>query len=207
MARLLVLLRVGGGAREVLLDVVARLLGLLAVAVHLAAAREQRLGRRALGIRDARLLDVVGKEVLVAEELALVAGVAHDALEVTVLVALVQHEPLLPLLVQLPLVDLLLHRVARDEPVDLDVVPLADAVRPVLRLHVATRVPVGVKDEHRRRADEVEAEAARLGREQEDELLVDGVERVHQLATLGGGRRAVEPQVDVPGQGWGWGSS
>ena len=70
MARLLVLLRVGGGAREVLLDVVARLLGLLAVAVELAAAREQCLGRRALGIRDARLLDVVGKEVLVAEELA-----------------------------------------------------------------------------------------------------------------------------------------
>ena len=71
MARLLVLLLgVGGGAREVLLDVVARLLCLLAVAVHLAAAREQRLGRRALGVRDARLLDVVREEVLVAEELA-----------------------------------------------------------------------------------------------------------------------------------------
>ena len=73
-----------------------------------------------------------------------------------------QHEALLPLLVQLPLVDLLLHCVARDEPVHLDVVPLAYAVRAVLRLHVAARVPVGVEDEDGGGAHQVEAEAARL---------------------------------------------
>ena len=69
------------------------------------------------------------------------------------------------LLVELALVDLLLDRVARDEAVHLDVLPLADAVGAVLRLQVPARVPVGVEDDDLVRGDEVDAEAGRLGRE------------------------------------------
>ena len=74
----------------------------------------------------------------------------------------------------------------------LDVVALADAVGAVLRLHVVAGVPVGVEDEDGGGAHQVEAEAARLGGEEEDELLVDRVEIVDQLAALRGGRAAIE---------------
>ena len=97
---------------------------------------------------------------------------------------------------QLPLEDLLLERARRQQPVRHDA-PRRRA-RPV---HAADDLPVGggvprrVEEDEVRRADEVEAAAARLGREQEDaRRLAAAVEALDELDALVGRRRAVEPQ-------------
>ena len=90
-----------------------------------------------------------------------------------------------------------LARVARDEPVDVDRLGLADAVAARLGLDVVLRVPVGVVDDHRVGGDEVDADAARARAKEEEELVgivgeaVDG--RLPRLARDG----AVEPLVLV----------
>lgn len=47
----------------------------------------------------------------------------------------------------LSLNDLLLNRVSRDEPVNIDLLLLADSVRPVHGLQVYLRIPVAVKQD------------------------------------------------------------
>ena len=99
-------------------------------------------------------------------------------------------------LVLCALEDVLLDGVLRDEAVDVDELLLPDAVAARLRLQVVLRVPVRVEDDHRVRRREVDAEPARAGGEEEDEVLGAGlVEAVHRALALLAGHRAVEPLV------------
>eukprot|EP00964_Phaeocystis_antarctica_P086870 scaffold55055_cov60-Phaeocystis_antarctica.AAC.1 len=63
----------------------------------------------------------------------------------------------------------------------------------VLRLQVRVRVPVAVEDDARVGRHQVDAEAARARREQEDVDGRVGVEVVHRLHAVGRGDAAVEP--------------
>ena len=88
-----------------------------------------------------------------------------------------------PLLVGL-LDDVLLDGALGDEPVDVDVPRLPDPVTPVLRLRVHRRVPVRVIEDDGVRAGEVDADAARPGRQDEDEVLLVAVEALHERLAL-----------------------
>ena len=86
-----------------------------------------------------------------------------------------------------------------DEPVDRDRAGLADAVGAIGGLVFDGRVPPGVEVDHVVGAGEVEAGAAGFQRDQEH-VAVAGLEQIHLLASLGGGRSAVEEAVgDVGG--------
>mmetsp|Transcript_8505 Transcript_8505/g.28977 ORF Transcript_8505/g.28977 Transcript_8505/m.28977 type:complete len:798 (+) Transcript_8505:345-2738(+) len=80
---------------------------------------------------------------------------------------------------------LLLDGVRHHEPVHVDLLALADAVRAVLRLEVRLGVPVRVVEDHRVRRLEVDAEAPGARGEEEDKLvralLVEGVDGVLAL--------------------------
>mmetsp|Transcript_31084 Transcript_31084/g.59984 ORF Transcript_31084/g.59984 Transcript_31084/m.59984 type:complete len:315 (-) Transcript_31084:1667-2611(-) len=87
--------------------------------------------------------------------------------------------------------DVLLHRVLGHKPVDVHRVLLADAVRAGHGLQVVLRVPVAVKDDHRVRRREVDAQPARTRRQQKQKVLRPGsVEVVHRLVPR---RRAYGP--------------
>ena len=102
------------------------------------------------------------------------------------------------LLVALPLEDLLLDRARRDEAVDEAILLLAVAPHARERLLVRGRVPVRVEEDEPVGADEVEAAAAGLGAEEEDELVAGGVvELVDQLLALVDVHGAVEAEDAV----------
>ena len=73
--------------------------------------------------------------------------IALHPLKVSPLLTRVHRHVGLLLLVHLPLVHHLLDRPRGEEAIHVDVAPLPDAVRPVLRLCVLRRVPVGVEDD------------------------------------------------------------
>ena len=67
--------------------------------------------------------------------------------------------------------DLLFQRALGNQPVHVDDLLLPDTVRAVHRLQVRLRVPVRVIEDDDVGGGEVDAEPARAGREEEDELL------------------------------------
>ena len=93
--------------------------------------------------------------------------------------------------------DVLLHRGLGDEPVDVHVARLANAVRAVLRLRVHGGVPVAVVEDHRVGALQVDAQPAGARRQDEAEDARVAVEAVHHALALLDLGRAVEAQVRV----------
>ena len=98
--------------------------------------------------------------------------------------------------------DLLLDRVRGHEAVDVDGLLLADAVGPVHGLQVRLGVPVRVVEHDRVRGLQVDAEAARARRQQEDELVaVRRVVGLDEVVALLVGRVAVDAAVLVVAHG------
>ena len=91
--------------------------------------------------------------------------------------------------------DLGLERVARDEPVHVDDLLLAEAVRAVHGLQVLARVPVVLHEDDRVGAREREAEAADLRREQQHVDARVGIECLHDAVALLRRHAAVEAHV------------
>ena len=99
---------------------------------------------------------------------------------------------------RLALEDLLLDRPRRDEPIHEAVLLLAVTPHSRQGLLVRRRVPVGVEEDQPVGTDQVQAAAAGLAAEQEDELLSLGVvELVHQLLAFVDVHRAVQTQRPV----------
>ena len=76
--------------------------------------------------------------------------------------------------------NVLLDRLLADQPVNVHVPRLADAVAAVLRLRVHRRVPVRVVKDDRVGARQVDAHAARSSRQNETEYATVGIETFHQ---------------------------
>ena len=130
---------------------------------------------------------------LIEERLELVHALEEVGGEATRLDDHVVEQPLLVRLAQ----DVLLDGRFGDEPVDVHLARLADAVRAVLRLRIDGRVPVGVVEDHGVGARQVDAQPARARREDEDEDLGVQVEPIHELLPLVHLGRAVQSQVRV----------
>eukprot|EP00964_Phaeocystis_antarctica_P141177 scaffold106158_cov45-Phaeocystis_antarctica.AAC.2 len=127
------------------------------------------------------------------EQLAQVARL-EDA---PALLGLLEHAVAQVLLEDLPVVDLLLERVGRHQPVDRDRALLPHAPRALLGLAIVGGVPVGIDEEHAVGAGEVDAEAAGACRQQEAKDRRVLVEVIDESEAPRDRRRAVEPAVGV----------
>lgn len=101
-----------------------------------------------------------------------------------------------PLLVGF-LQDVLLHRALTDQPVDVDVSRLADAMTAVLRLSVHGGVPVAVVKHHCVGPGQVHSHAAAASRQDEAEDAAICVEALHEGLSLLHTGAAVQAEVDV----------
>mmetsp|Transcript_22767 Transcript_22767/g.54475 ORF Transcript_22767/g.54475 Transcript_22767/m.54475 type:complete len:263 (-) Transcript_22767:424-1212(-) len=103
------------------------------------------------------------------------------------------------LLAQLPLEDLLLDRAGAQHAVDVHALLLAIPPHARRRLLVVGGVPVRIEEDEPVGADQVEAAAARLGREEEDEEVgLRVVDLIDHLGTLLDRARAVELAARPP---------
>lgn len=112
--------------------------------------------------RDALALRVESEEVLHSIKLPLSPAISLDCLKVACLIALVECKPLLPLFVKLSLVHNLLNSIARDQAVNLYIVPLTDPICSILGLHVVRGVPIRVEHNNDRCAHKIQSDPARL---------------------------------------------
>mmetsp|Transcript_13572 Transcript_13572/g.42675 ORF Transcript_13572/g.42675 Transcript_13572/m.42675 type:complete len:319 (-) Transcript_13572:143-1099(-) len=119
---------------------------------------------------------------------------------------IVEHSRLNNLAVQSALalrafLDLLLDGAHRHKHKDAHLRLLADSVRPILRLRVGLRVPVRVEHYHSVCRLEVEAQAARAGAQQEDEVRRVGCVEIAQqhvaILRLGGAVQAHEYKAQL----------
>ncbi|GIX62447.1 orotidine 5'-phosphate decarboxylase [Babesia caballi] len=159
-------------------------LGRLGLVEHLPAVNVL-LVRRARAARPRLLLEDVHQRLDVREPVVVLA----------VEVALVHHDVVQPPLLQLLAPDVLLDRVLADEPVDVDLPGLPDAVAAVHRLPVHRGVPVRVVKNDRVRARQREPDPARAGGGNEEKdlgVLVELGDDPLPHVDLG---RAVEPDV------------
>jgi len=85
------------------------------------------------------------EEVGKAKQLALLPLEPLNALKVAAFVGGVHDKVGALLLVDLALIDGLLERIRGNEAVDFDMPALPDTERPVLRLDIVGRIPVGIK--------------------------------------------------------------
>ena len=126
------------------------------------------------------------------EELVEVVAL-EEALLARILEYLVGEE----LLEYLPMVDLLLDGAGGEQAVDGHVARLTDAPGAFARLQVVARIPVRVEDDDLVGADEVETQAAHLGRQQEEKYARVRVEAVDELGAHVGVGGAVHAHVRV----------